>query len=99
MKQEVEAEDHLGACGGGGNLTFTFLTNPPVTKTHFTAQQDSALAPRPPKTCCLQFPYSCCKGEEGHSGLGRPRGDKEDRKVLGFFFYFYYLKETREGSK
>lgn len=98
-KQEVEAEDHVGACVGvgGGNLTFTFLTNPPVNKDLLPCSAGLCCdPPRPPqKTCCLQFPHSCCKGENGHGGFGRPRGDREDAKLLGFF----RLKETREGSK
>lgn len=95
----MEAEDHVGACVGvgGGNFTFTSLTNPPVNKDLLPCSAGLCCdPPRPPqKTCCLQFPHSCCKGENGHGGFGRPRGDREDAKLLGFF----RLKETREGSK
>lgn len=82
----------VGGGAGGGNLTFTPQTNPPVTKTLRQCSAGlSALAPKPPKTCCLQFPYSCCKGEKWVGGV--VRGNKEDTKVL------FHMKETREGRK
>lgn len=65
----MEAEDHLGACVGGGNLTFTFLTNPPVTKTYFTARLDSALAPpRPQKPAVNNFLTPAAKEKMGWEG-------------------------------
>lgn len=84
-KQEVEAEAVGGGGGGvagGGNLTFTPQTNPPVTKTYFSALLDSLLwPPGPPKTCCLQFPYSCWKEKNGlGGGEGDPEGTKRTQK-------------------
>lgn len=86
-KQEVEAEAVWGGGGaaGGGNLTFTPQTNPPVTKTYFSALLDSLLwPPGPPKTCCLQFPYSCWKEKNGLGGVVRetPRGQRGHKSAV-----------------
>lgn len=73
----------------GGNPTLTSLFNPPITKACFSALLDSepcCTLPLPPgpKTCCLQFPYSCfkcCFTPRGGWGVieqerGRHRGHK-----------------------
>lgn len=67
-KQEVQAEDPLGACVGSGNPTLTFLTNPPVTKTYFSARLDSALAPRPQKPAVYNFLSPAAKEKMGWEG-------------------------------
>lgn len=70
-KQEVEAEAVGGGGGGagGGNLTFTPQTNPPVTKTYFSALLDSLLwPPGPKKPAVYNFPTPAAKEKNGLGG-------------------------------
>lgn len=76
----MEAEDYLGACVGGGNLPFTFLTNPPVTKTDLTARLDSALAPRPQKPAVYNFLTPAAKEKMGWEDWGDPDGTKRTQR-------------------
>lgn len=73
-KQEAEAQDHA-CCVGGGNLTITFLTNPPLTKTYFPARLDSAVTPPgPPKPAVYNFLTSAAKEKMGMESSGDPEG-------------------------
>lgn len=84
----MEAEDPLDACVGGGNLTFTSLTNPPVTKTYFTARLDSAFGPpRPPKPAVYNFLTPAAKGKIDWEGWGDPEGRNRKQQDAGFFFF------------
>lgn len=82
-KQEVEAEDRLGACVGGGSLTFTFLTNPPGNKDLLHCSAGLCFGPQAPQN--LVFTISLLllqrrkwawrvretpRGQRGHKGVG-----------------------------
>lgn len=68
---------------GGGNLTFTPQTNPPVTKTYFSALLDAPLwPPGPRKPAVYNFPTPAAKEKNGFGGGGEgdPEGTKRTQK-------------------
>lgn len=86
----------MGACVGGGNLTFTFLTNPPVTKTYFTARLDSALAPPPgPKNLLFTISLLLLQRRKWAGRVGEtPRGQRGHKGAV----FFYYLRKPGKAA-
>lgn len=85
-KQEVEAQDHA-CCVGGGNLTLTFLTNPPVNKDLLPCSAGLCCDP-PRPTQNLLFTISSLllqRRKWAWRVRETPRGQR-GRKAAGFVF-------------